>query len=107
MGRAYSPDEEANLRDEMNEDAMDDEDIVEEEEEVEDESWYDEQEDVYGPDGEVVYSPYYESLKVDRKCEGCGRHFRGMPDHGFCDSCADIRERGGELPGLPDEENEG
>lgn len=55
------------------------------------------QEVIYGPDGEVVYDPWYESQKVDRQCEACGRKFRGMPDHGFCDSCADKRERGEDL----------
>lgn len=59
--------------------------------------WGDDEEDVYGPDGEVVYSPWFERQKIDRVCEACGRGFRGMPDHGFCDPCADVRERGGEF----------
>ena len=89
MGRTYSDDEEANLRDEMNEDASD-----EEEEEHPD----DEMDDIYGPDGEVIYSPWYEAQKVERKCQGCCSIFMGMPDHGYCDRCADIIERGGEYP---------
>lgn len=54
-------------------------------------------EPVYGPDGETLYDPWFEKQKVDRTCEGCGRGFRGMPDHGFCDSCADARERGWDI----------
>lgn len=31
---------------------------------------------------------------VSKKCEGCGRVVRLRPDYGFCNSCADKRERG-------------
>lgn len=64
-----------------------------------DEPEFDNDEDIYGPDGEVVYSPWYERMKVDRKCQGCGVHFKGMPDHGYCDRCADKIERGEDIVG--------
>lgn len=53
-------------------------------------------------DSDAAFERYYQSTLVDRKCQGCGRHFMGRPDHGFCDSCADIIERGGELPNAYD-----
>jgi hypothetical protein len=58
---------------------------------------FDEQEEIYDGEGNVVWSQYYEGQFVDRTCEGCGSDFRGMPDHGFCSSCADKRERGEDL----------
>lgn len=30
----------------------------------------------------------------EKTCERCGAGFRGMPDHGFCDTCADAIEAG-------------
>ena len=59
----------------------------------EDEFWDDEDE-VTDNDGNVVWSRHYEGQFVDRKCQGCGCTFQGMPDHGYCNSCADKRERG-------------
>lgn len=40
---------------------------------------------------------YWASMRRKR-CEGCGFTFYGRPSHGFCDSCADRRERGEEMP---------
>lgn len=54
-------------------------------------------EEIYDSEGNVVWSQYYEGQFVDRTCQGCGSKFRGMPDHGYCSTCADIRERGGDL----------
>lgn len=34
---------------------------------------------------------------VVKKCQGCGRRVRLRPDYGYCSSCADRRERGGDL----------
>jgi rRNA maturation endonuclease Nob1 len=31
---------------------------------------------------------------VEKKCEGCGGVFQLRPQAGFCNSCADARERG-------------
>lgn len=67
------------------------------EEERNNDFWCDEEDDIYGPDGDIVYSRYYEAQKVDRTCGYCKRVFRGMPDHGVCDSCADRIERGEDL----------
>lgn len=70
-------------------------DEEDEDEDADPDYWCDEEdEDVYDEYGNTVYSPYMESLKVDRVCSHCRTHFRGMPDHGYCDRCADRRERG-------------
>jgi hypothetical protein len=34
---------------------------------------------------------------VRKKCEGCGRTVKIRPDYGYCNSCADRRERGGDF----------
>ena len=31
---------------------------------------------------------------VRKKCQGCGRMVRIQPQYGYCNSCADKRERG-------------
>lgn len=33
---------------------------------------------------------------VMKKCQGCGRRVKLRPDYGYCNSCADARERGGD-----------
>jgi hypothetical protein len=40
------------------------------------------------------YGMYYTRIT----CHGCGYTFRGLPSHAYCEGCADIRERGGEMP---------
>lgn len=35
---------------------------------------------------------------IRKQCMGCGYDFRMYAQHDFCDSCADIQERGGEMP---------
>jgi hypothetical protein len=39
---------------------------------------------------------YLETQKrsVRKKCQGCGRMVKIRPDYGYCNSCADKRERG-------------
>jgi len=64
-------------------------------EEFEEEDEFDEDREIYDDSGELVYADYYHGQFVDRVCQKCGSHFRGMPDHGHCDPCADAIERGG------------
>lgn len=43
---------------------------------------------------------FYHSVQresVLKKCEGCGRKVKLRPDYAYCNSCADIRERGGDI----------
>jgi len=35
---------------------------------------------------------------VVKTCEGCGRKVKLRPDYGYCNGCAGILERGGDLP---------
>jgi hypothetical protein len=35
---------------------------------------------------------------VEKRCQGCGRKVRLRPDYAFCNGCATIIERGGDLP---------
>lgn len=32
-----------------------------------------------------------------KKCQGCGRMVKISPDYAYCNSCADIMERGGDI----------
>jgi hypothetical protein len=34
---------------------------------------------------------------VRKKCHGCGRIVKIRPDYGYCNSCADRMERGGDF----------
>jgi hypothetical protein len=43
---------------------------------------------------------------VDKQCQGCGRTVRIRPDYAYCNSCATIIERGGDLPGIPEEKEQ-
>jgi hypothetical protein len=52
----------------------------------------------FDDDSDEAFERYYQSTLVERKCQGCGGHFMGRPDHGYCNGCADIIERGGEYP---------
>lgn len=40
---------------------------------------------------------YFEmqNKSVEKKCHGCGRTVKIKPEYGYCNSCADARERGG------------
>jgi hypothetical protein len=45
-------------------------------------------------DGEIGYARFLRAHGVDRECRRCGAAFRGMPDHGYCNACADTIEAG-------------
>mgnify|MGYP005825560459 FL=1 len=40
------------------------------------------------------YYHYVQRVSVDKECEGCGRIVRLLPNYGYCDTCADAREKG-------------
>ena len=50
-------------------------------------------EDMDDPDNREYYK-YVQSASVDKECNGCGRIVRLLPKYGYCDPCADARERG-------------
>ena len=35
-----------------------------------------------------------QAKSVWKKCQGCGRRVKIKPEYGYCNSCADKRERG-------------
>jgi hypothetical protein len=35
---------------------------------------------------------------VVKTCDGCGHKVKIRPEYGYCNGCADILERGGDLP---------
>ncbi len=41
---------------------------------------------------------YFETQwkSVRKKCQGCGCMVKIKPEYAYCNSCADVRERGGE-----------
>ena len=45
-------------------------------------------------DGEIGYAWLLQARGMDLQCGRCGATFRGMPNHGFCDPCADAIEAG-------------
>lgn len=45
-------------------------------------------------DGEIGYVRFLQAHGVERTCARCGTPFRGMPDHGHCNACADAIEAG-------------
>ena len=53
-----------------------------------------------GDDPEV--REFYERVQrtnVRKVCKGCGRTVRIQPQYAYCNGCADILERGGDLYG--------
>jgi len=40
------------------------------------------------------YYHYVQRVSVDKEYEGCGRIVRLLPNYGYCDTCADAREKG-------------
>jgi len=50
-------------------------------------------EDMDDPDNREYYN-YVQRVSVDKECDGCGRIVRILPNYGYCDSCADKREKG-------------
>lgn len=53
--------------------------------------------DEYDMDSDEGFNRWFEDQKVERTCQACKNKFMGMPDHGFCDPCADKREQGWDL----------
>jgi len=49
-----------------------------------------------GPDAEENREFYKQTQRtnVRKKCQGCGQMVRIQPQYGYCNSCADKRERG-------------
>lgn len=37
---------------------------------------------------------FVQKNSVRKKCQGCGRTVKIMPDYAYCNSCAEKRERG-------------
>lgn len=45
-------------------------------------------------DDDVAFYHQVQRESIDKTCDGCGRRVRLRPDYGYCNSCADKRERG-------------
>jgi rRNA maturation endonuclease Nob1 len=50
-------------------------------------------EDMYDEDN-IEFYQRTQATNVRKKCQGCGRIVRIQPQYGYCNSCADKRERG-------------
>ena len=50
-------------------------------------------------DDEDVHAYYLDTQRrsVRKKCQGCGRSVRILPDYAYCNSCADKREQGWDM----------
>ena len=45
-------------------------------------------------DSDLDFYHQVQRESVVKKCQGCGRRVKLRPDYGYCNSCADKRERG-------------
>lgn len=56
-------------------------------------------EDMDGPDGDDNREFYRDVQRrsVRKKCKGCGRMVKILPDYAYCNSCADKIEKGYDL----------
>lgn len=52
--------------------------------------------DMDDPDNQEFYRDV-QRRSVRKKCHGCGRMVKILPDYAYCDSCADRMERGGDF----------
>jgi hypothetical protein len=62
-------------------------------------TYYDDNFGHYEINDETDVAFYHQVQKESRlkKCQGCGRKVRLRPDYAYCNSCATILERGGDL----------
>lgn len=62
-------------------------------------SFYDDNYGHYEIDGPEDVEFYFETQRksVRKKCQGCGRTVKIKPEYGYCNSCADRMERGGDF----------
>lgn len=62
-------------------------------------SYYDDNFGHYEIESEEDIEFYRENQRrsVRKKCQGCGRMVKILPDYSICNSCADKLERGGDL----------
>jgi hypothetical protein len=63
-------------------------------------SYYDDNFGFYDIEDQDDLDFYLENQKNSniKKCKGCGRAVKLLPHYVYCTKCADIIERGGELP---------
>lgn len=61
-------------------------------------TYYDDNFGCYAVDSEDDVAFYRENQRRSRrkKCQGCGRMVKLLPDYAYCNSCVERRERGGE-----------
>ena len=62
-------------------------------------TYYDDNFGHYEIDGPEDVEFYHQNQRKSRrkKCQGCGRMVKLLPQYGYCNSCADKIERGGEF----------
>jgi uncharacterized OB-fold protein len=46
---------------------------------------------------DVEFYRHVQRNSVRKKCQGCGRMVKIMPDYAYCDSCATKREQGWDI----------
>ncbi len=47
--------------------------------------------------GDIEFYHDVQRRSKAKKCQGCGRKVRLLPDYAYCNSCADRMERGGDI----------
>ena len=47
--------------------------------------------------GNQAFYRYVQKSSVRKKCRGCGRMVKIMPQYAYCDSCATKREQGWDI----------
>ena len=63
-------------------------------------SYYDDNFGFYEIDSaeDVAFYEQNQEASIEKTCQGCDRKVKLLPHYAYCNSCADILERGGELP---------
>ena len=58
-------------------------------------------------EGDVDFYNNVQQRSVEKRCDGCGARVKLLPDYAYCNNCADKIERGMELPGYDDDDEDG
>lgn len=64
-------------------------------------SYYDDNFGEYEIESQEDIDFYFQTQRnsVKKKCQGCGRMVKLLPDYAYCNACTETLERGGDLYG--------
>lgn len=59
--------------------------------------YYDDNYGHWGNEPDEDFYHHVQATNVEKECKGCGRIVMIQPQYAYCNSCAEIMERGGEF----------